>query len=130
MNYLKIKKDRREKMKRDDFKDKNFLPIGDEGPGEDGFFDGFDVEDCVTLLEDFCEGFSHNQKVNFLKEQGFNIINRKNKSTGDTFDVAYLPEDAPSKSRKNRLPAESNIDEKFVEKVGDCILKILGKYGK
>lgn len=119
------------KMKKDWHDSQHFLP---EGPGDDGS-EGFGCEewdpgDMVTMLEDFCEGFTHNQKVKFLKDQGFHVVNRKDKATDEDFDVAYKPEDAPSRSRKNRLPAESNIDEVFVETVGDCILKILSKYGK
>lgn len=120
------------KMKKDWHDSQHFLPEGPGDEGSDGFgCEEWDPSDMVTLLEDFCEGFTHEQKIGFLRSQGFNIINRKDKTTGDSYDVAYLPENALSTNpKKSRLPAEPNIDPLFVEKVGDCILKILSKYGK
>ena len=113
-------------MKKDYNDDHHFLPTE---PGDSDFNGDMScdpIEDMVTMIEDFCEGFEHDQKVRFLKELGFNILSRKDKRTGDSYDVAY----DPAEKERKKLPGESNIDEKFVRGVSDCILKILLKYGK
>lgn len=114
-------------MKKDYNDDHHFLPTE---PGEGDFDDEVTCEDpdvdMVSMIEDFCEGFEYDQKIRFLKELGFNILSRKDKRTGDTFDVAY----DPAEKERKKLPRESNIDEKFVRGISDCILKILLKYGK
>lgn len=113
--------------KDDDFPPHEFLPIeGGEVGGPEGFWED-EEGDFVTLLEDFCEGFSFEQKLNFLKELGFTILNRKSKSTGEQFDIALSPSQLKN---KKSWPKESNIDSMFVQGISDCILKILLKYGK
>ena len=114
-------------MKKDYNNDQQFLPTG---PDDDN--DGMDFEseeefsDLVTYLEDICESYEPDQKKRFLKEFGYNFLERKDRVTGDTFEVAYDPKE----DRRKRNLTEPNIDKLFVKKFGDCILNILLKYGK